>query len=226
MVGPPGSGKSTLIRALLPGVEVDPSEARPYRLYEAHGLRVVEVCGKPEALGMMVIRRPPWELAAGLLLVDGTREQRVDGRAVALVAQAPRRALVLTKLDAADPGRVEAAKGLAGRLNFEFFAVSALKGLGMDELKRWLLGAAGVPAAPPTPAPLPAVDVIPVPAPGALDAGWLSELERRVLSLCDGRRSVAEIARVLGLPYGVVKGLVDELHARRLIRDLRVTVLR
>lgn len=227
VVGAKGSGKSTLIKALFPELAVEPGEARPYRLYElGGGLHVAEVCGSPDALGALLLSKPAWKLLAALVLVDGAAEPRVDGRALALASGAPARALVLTKADAAPPERVEEAKALAARVGFEFFAVSAAKGIGVGELRRWLAGA--LPAAPAARA-LPAqrfrFDVIPVPAPGALEAGGLGGEELEVLKLCDGRRSAGEIARALGLPYGRVRGILDELRMRGYLQALLVGVV-
>jgi len=227
VVGAKGSGKSTLIKALFPELAVEPGEARPYRLYElGGGLHVAEVCGSPDALGALLLSRPAWKLLAALVLVDGAAEPRVDGRALALASGAPARALVLTKADAAPPELVEETKALAARVGFEFFAVSAAKGIGVGELRRWLAGALpAAPAARTLPAQRFRFDVIPVPAPGALEAGGLGGEELEVLKLCDGRRSAGEIARALGLPYGMVRGILDELRMRGYLQALLVGVV-
>ena len=227
VVGAKGSGKSTLIKALFPELAVEPGEARPYRLYElGGGLHVAEVCGSPNALGALLLSRPAWKLLAALVLVDGAAEPRVDGRALALASGAPARALVLTKADAAPPELVEETKALAARVGFEFFAVSAAKGIGVGELRRWLAGALpAAPAARTLPAQRFRFDVIPVPAPGALEAGGLGGEELEVLKLCDGRRSAGEIARALGLPYGMVRGILDELRMRGYLQALLAGVV-
>lgn len=227
VVGAKGSGKSTLIKALFPELAVEPGEARPYRLYElGGGLHVAEVCGSPDALGALLLSRPAWKLLAALVLVDGAAEPRVDGRALALASGAPARALVLTKADAAPPELVEETKALAARVGFEFFAVSAAKGIGVGELRRWLAGALpAAPAARTLPAQRFRFDVIPVPAPGALEAGGLGGEELEVLKLCDGRRSAGEIARALGLPYGMVRGILDELRMRGYLQALLAGVV-
>jgi len=227
VVGAKGSGKSTLIKALFPELAVEPGEARPYRLYElGGGLHVAEVCGSPDALGALLLSKPAWKLLAALVLVDGAAEPRVDGRALALASGAPARALVLTKADAAPPERVEETKALAARVGFEFFAVSAAKGIGVGELRRWLAGALpAAPAARTLPAQRFRFDVIPVPAPGALEAGGLGGEELEVLKLCDGRRSAGEIARALGLPYGRVRGILDELRMRGYLQALLAGVV-
>lgn len=227
VVGAKGSGKSTLIKALFPELAVEAGEARPYRLYElGGGLHVAEVCGSPDALGALLLSRLAWKPLASLVLVDGAADLRVDGRALALASGAPSRALVLTKVDAAPPERVEAAKALAARVGFQFFAVSAAKGVGVEELRKWLERAlpAALAARPPSVRRF-RFDVIPVPAPGALEAGGLSGEELEVLKLCDGRRSAWEIAQALGLPYGRVRGVIGGLRMRGYVQALLVGVV-
>jgi predicted ArsR family transcriptional regulator len=46
-----------------------------------------------------------------------------------------------------------------------------------------------------------------------------------VLKLCDGRRSAGEIARALGLPYGMVRGILDELRMRGYLQALLAGVV-
>ncbi|MEM0226989.1 MAG: hypothetical protein QXF46_08965 [Thermofilaceae archaeon] len=226
VTGSRGSGKSTLIKALFPELDVDFSEVKLYRVYElASGLQVAEICGKPEALSELVLSRPSWQLYAGIVVVDGAQPSRVDGRALALVAGAPRRALVMSKADVAPRERTSELKTLAQRFKFEFFPVSAAKGEGIGELKAWLLGIEAprraveeaARAAPP-------FDVVPVPAPVAAMGVELSEDEKLVLKLCDGKRGVGEIARELGIPYGRVRMIVDRLYWKRYIRELRLKV--
>lgn len=172
VVGAKGSGKTTLIKALFPGLEADFSEKKPYRLYELPGgLYVAEVCGSPDSLGSLLLSKPAWRLRAGLVLVDGASGVRADGRALALAAGAPLRAIVLTKADVSPPERIEEARALAARVGFEFFAVSATKNVGIDKLRGWLAGT--VPVVQPTARPQGRhfrVDVIPIPLPGALDS--------------------------------------------------------
>ncbi len=227
VVGAKGSGKTTLIKALFPGLEADFSEKKPYRLYELPGgLYVAEVCGSPDSLGSLLLSKPAWRLRAGLVLVDGASGVRADGRALALAAGAPLRAIVLTKADVSPPERIEEARALAARVGFEFFAVSATKNVGIDKLRGWLAGT--VPVVQPTARPQGRhfrVDVIPIPLPGALDAGGLSGEEAEVMKLCDGRRSAGEIALALGMPYGKVRGIISVLRMRGYVQALLVGVV-
>lgn len=217
VTGCQGSGKSSLIKALFPSLEVDFSEVESFRLYELHeSLSVAEVSGKPDALSALLLSELPWRLEAGIALVDGARMLRVDGRALALAAKAPRKSLVLTKADAAPRQLSGEVRRLASRFGFEFFEVSATRGLGVRELRAWLLELRPHKA----PAGALMIDVVPVPTPGAVGAGGLSEEERRILELCDGRRSVGEIAAELGSTYGAVRRVIDLLYARGYIRDL------
>lgn len=225
VVGAKGSGKTTLLKALFPSLEVDFEERRPYRLYELPGsLYAAEVCASPDCLSSLLLSRPAWRLRAGLVLVDGAAEVRVDGRALALASSAPLRALVLTKADAIPPERVEEARALAARFGFEFFAVSAAKNVGVDELRRWLSSALPTGFAARLPRRL-RVDVIPVPLPGALEAGGLSGEEVEVLKLCDGRRSASEIALLLGMPYGKVRGILCGLRMRGYVQAMLIGVI-
>lgn len=227
IVGAKGSGKTTLIKALFPGLEVDFSEKKPYRLYELPGgLHVAEVCGSPDSLGSLILSKPAWRLRAGLVLVDGATGVRADGRALALAAGAPLRAIVLTKADVSPPEHIEEARTLAARVGFEFFAVSTTKNLGIEKLRGWLAGT--IPAVKPAAQPQWRhfrVDVIPIPLPGALDLGGLSGEEAEVMKLCDGRRSAGEIALALGMPYGKVRGVISALRMRGYVQALLIGVV-
>ena len=223
VAGPPGSGKSTLIKALFPELDVDLSEPSPYRLYELpEGRFLAEVCTKPTVLSGLLLRRPSWRLEAGLLLVDGTREPRVDGRALAFIAEAPRRAIVLTKADEAPLERVGQVRQLASRFRLEFFAVAAARGVGVDELRSWLFGAQPPSREAGAKAPPLIIDAVPVPAPGALEDSSLSEEERELLKLCDGRRSLREIAEAVKLPYGSVRKRIDNLFIKGYIMGFKI----
>jgi len=136
------------------------------------------------------------------------------------------RAIVLTKADVSPPEHIEEARTLAARVGFEFFAVSTTKNLGIEKLRGWLAGT--IPAVKPAAQPQWRhfrVDVIPIPLPGALDLGGLSGEEAEVMKLCDGRRSVGEIALALGMPYGKVRGVISALRMRGYVQALLIGVV-
>jgi len=217
VVGPPGSGKSTLIRSLFPGIP-PPSQLGPLQVYEvAEGLCVAEARAPSDAV---LLAGPGWRLEACVVLIDGGSAQ-ADLRALALAAAAPRRALVLSKADVATDRARGEARALASRFRLELFEVSALRGTGVGELRSWLLGA---PRAEPRAAPGLAVDLVPLPQPEPPSAEGLSEVERRILALCDGRRSLLELAEALGIPYGEARRAVDRLYAMGYLGGFSVKV--
>lgn len=229
ITGAKGSGKSTLIKTLFPHLDVDFSEVAPYKAYDlSEELVVAEVCCTPETLNKLLFKRFPWKLHAGLILVDGSRDLRVDGRSAALISDAPLRALVLTKAEDAVSSRVEAAKALATRLKFEYFSVSSFQNTGIDELREWVLTGRRPPPKPKIFESIQlvlAIDLVPVLAAGQLDKEVLSEHERNVLKLCDGKRGILDIAKELGLHPGRVRSVVDGFLVKGYLKDLRPKVI-
>lgn len=240
IAGPKGSGKSTLIKALFPELPVRFTEPFLYRVCKiSEDFCVVEVQAKDEALRVL-LAAPPWRISVGIMLVDAAQWAPVNQLMLKLVALAPARALVLNKADQATSDMVREVQREAERLGMEFFLVSAVTGQGLEELRKWIETGerprAELPA-PTTPPPLPAtapafppppqrapvpVDVIPVPGRREPKEGELSEEELVFLRMCDGRRSLSEIASLLGLSYGKAKGIADKLYATRYLGELRV----
>jgi len=232
VTGPKGSGKSTLIKALFPELPVRFTEPPIYRIYEAsQAMRVVEVPGRADAVRLL-LAAPPWKVSVGLLLVDGSQQPRADLDLLPLVLAAPQRALVLTKLDLASSESVKLARAEAQKIDLDFFAVSAVTGQGIPELLGWITtGAKPKPPEAPQPkveekiAPMFLADVIPVPSPRPPARATLSPEEEAVLKACDGRKSITEIARELGVSPAAVKGAVDKLFSKGFIKELKPKVV-
>ncbi|HDM92733.1 MAG TPA: DUF742 domain-containing protein [Candidatus Korarchaeota archaeon] len=64
---------------------------------------------------------------------------------------------------------------------------------------------------------------IPSKSPPSLDA--LERDEWRVFALCDGRRTAAEIASILGMPEGMVRLILESLRVRGYLSDILVEVV-
>lgn len=232
VAGPKGSGKSTLIKALFPELPVRFTEPPIYRVYEAgREVKVVEVPGRADAVRLL-LAAPPWKISVGLLLVDGSQQPKADPNLLPLVLAAPQKALVLAKLDLASLENVERARAEAHRLDLDFFAVSAATGQGIPELLEWIMtGARPKPSEAPPPKAeervpaLPVVDVVPVPTPKPPARATLTPEEEVVLKACDGRRSITEIARELGVSPATVKSVVDKLFSKGFIKELKPKVV-
>ncbi len=65
---------------------------------------------------------------------------------------------------------------------------------------------------------------VPVPGGGRPDISALSEQEWRFLALCDGERTIREIAALLGIPVGRARIMAERLRAGGYLKEVRVGV--
>jgi hypothetical protein len=159
-----------------------------------------------------------WNINVGLLVVDSSRplEGVAEPRFLAVIERAEKKALVANKVDeqgsqVAELGKFALEKGL------EFFGVSTKTGVGIEELKKWITTGEKIvktmptPVPPPVPKPPLPIDLVPVVAKKTPDKSRLTQEELEVLELCDGKRSISEIAMKTGKSYGEIKKIVDKL---------------
>jgi len=225
--GSKGSGKSSLIKALFPELDVRFDEPPYYRDYMlAGGLAVREIAGRKDTLEIITTVASRWNISVGLLVADSLRpiESIAEPLFLAVIGGAERKTLVANKIDEPQ-SRVQDLEKLASERGLEFFAVSSRTGEGVEDLKTWILtGERRVKPKPLQPTilrpPYP-VDLIPVVARKIPDKSRLTQEELEIFELCDGKRSMSEIALRTGRSYGDVKKIIDLLMAKGFIDTLK-----
>jgi len=99
--------------------------------------------------------------------------------------------------------------------------------VGIEELKKWITTGEKIgktmpkPVPPPVPKPPLPIDLVPVVAKKTPDKSRLTQEELEVLELCDGKRSISEIAFKTGKSYGDVKKIIDSLMVKGFIETLK-----
>ncbi|ABL78599.1 GTPase domain-containing protein [Thermofilum pendens] len=229
--GAKGSGKSSLIKALFPELDVRFDEPSYYRDYPLSGGVVVrEVAGRHESLDVVSTIAGRWRISVGVLVADASQpfQRALEPKALVVVENAERKCLVAAKADSPYGDTVARLKGFAGERGFEFFAASVKDPGSIEELRLWVLEGrrpeVRKPEQPRAVAPPVPVDLVPVPAPKAPGKGALSEEELAVFELCDGKRGLAEIARITGKSYGEVKRIADSLMTKGFIAGFKTRV--
>lgn len=227
--GPKGAGKSSLIKSLFPELDVrfeEPSYYRDYML--TGGLAVREVAGRRDAIEVIMAAIAKWNINVGLLVVDSSRplEGVAEPRFLAVIERAEKKALVANKVDEQGSQVAELEK-FALEKGLEFFGVSTKTGLGIEELKKWIITGEKIvktmpkPVPPPVPKPPLPIDLVPVVAKKTPDKSRLTQEELEVLELCDGKRSISEIAMKTGKSYGEIKKMIDKLMSLGFLETLK-----
>jgi DNA-binding CsgD family transcriptional regulator len=230
-LGLKGSGKSSLIAALFPDLEVnfkEPEYYRDYMISEWHYIR--EVSGKEETVRLLLPATSKWRVEKAVVVFDLSRRESLSWAMGTMSLLEWRFLLVGNKSDL--PEReisLSEASSLAERRGARLFIVSALTGDGVEGLKRALIGE--IPPeevrVPPTPVPAPALrrDYLPIPLEHSPSTDGLSDVELRLLELIDGKRTALELSKELGVELRVVQIYLKRLHAKGKIKDLRLVVM-
>jgi len=229
-LGLKGSGKSSLISALFPDLEVNFEEPEYYRDYmvgEWHYIR--EVSGKDETIRLLLPATSKWRVERAVMVFDLSRKESFSWAMRTMPLLGWRFLLVGNKSDL--PERMislSEASSLAEREGAKLFIVSALTGDGVEELKRALMGEIPLEevSVPPTPVPAPALrrDYLPIPLDHSPSTDGLSEIEIKLLGLIDGKKTAFELSQELGTEIRTIQIYLKRLQAKGKIKDLKLVV--
>jgi len=229
-LGLKGSGKSSLISALFPDLEVNFEEPEYYRDYmvgEWHYIR--EVSGKEETIRLLLPATSKWRVERAVMVFDLSRKESFSWAIGTMPLLGWRFLLVGNKSDL--PERMislSEASSLAEREGAKLFIVSALTGDGVEELKRALMGEIPLEevSVPPTPVPAPALrrDYLPIPLDHSPSTDGLSEIEIKLLGLIDGKKTAFELSQELGTEIRTIQIYLKRLQAKGKIKDLKLVV--
>lgn len=238
-VGPKGAGKSSLIKSLYPDLDVafeEPAYYRDYKVGERMYIR--EVAGRREAVEFLQPMKRLWRPEAGIIVIDGSKPDlpTVGRKLLSLVSGSRRMALVLNKRDMAPEETLRRAEKEARTIGAAFFSTSCVTGSGVNELKSWIespMVSAGLPRAPRR-------RIVPIPGPSLPERGakaltefelrqvlrdeGLDDLDRRILALVDGSRTVSEISNMAGLSRYETMLRLKRLAVKGYIKELKILV--
>ncbi len=236
-LGPKDSGKSSLIKAVFPELDVIESEPTYFRNYRYESFTIREVSGRMEVVDFLRSASVLWDIDTAIIVADASNldSLREAYRMSPLVANSRRKALVLNKIDQAAEGAVKEGRKYAERLGCEYFPASCRTGEGISSLSSWIRGVKVV--APPKPRR----EIIPIPGAGIpklderlytdyelkvlMPGKDLDDLDRRILSLVDGERTAREIADTIGLTYHEMLARLRRLRAKGYIKDIKHRIL-
>ncbi|GEM_PF-1331840 len=238
--GDKGVGKTTLIKALFPKVEVDYSEPSFFRDYEVGGgVYAREVRGDPSVIEVLTHSVKAWRIRTALLVFDLSNRSSVFnlGRWHSLIPTGVKTVLVGNKADLAERNiSDEEVDTISRRIGARYFIVSAKTGKGVDELARELAipvekeavrkvvgKEVGKKAQPPAPRVI-RKDYLPIPHDFKPSLDGLSDIEIKILELVDGSRKASEIAEILNLDAHSLLIFLKRLHAKGKIKDLQVLI--
>jgi len=241
--GMKGSGKSSLIAALFPGLQVDYKEPEYYKDYMVENrLYIREMSGKDETIRILLPAMSKWRVGRAIAVFDFSKKESLFwiDRIMPLVNW--NFLLIGNKSDISEKEvSLEEASSLAESRGTKLFIVSTLTGEGIEELKRELLGEAPVESVTPfeevtapkedstpqqitVPTLVPRKDYLPIPFKIPPDTEGLSEIEIQLFELIDGKRTAFELAEELGLDLRTVQIYLKKFHAEGRIKDLKLVV--
>ncbi len=237
-IGPKGSGKSSLMKALIPSLNVDFEEARYYRDYKVgDNLYFREVEGKMDAIDIVRLTFPRWNVKALVVVADSSRPDTVS-KAYGMVITLGRTeniAFVLNKTDLETEEARQLAVEVSSKLGATLFEVSCKDGAGIGKLRSWL-GLEEIAVISERAAEARGGRIVPIPLPdipreeGELRK-YLDEKKIKVddtdialLLLVDGERTVDEIAETMGLKKFNALVRLKRLTSLGLIKELAITI--
>ena len=161
-LGSKGSGKSSLIKALFPQLEVDYSEPRFYRDYfVGEGRYVRELSGSEETIRFLLPAMSKWRVSKAVVVLDLSKKESLSWAVGTMPLLGWEYLLVGNKADLPElEVKVEDVRSLAERRGAKLFVVSALTGEGTEVLRRVLVGEIPLEEVPKPPAP-PRVERVP-----------------------------------------------------------------
>ncbi len=225
-----GSGKSSLIAALFPSLEVsykEPEFYKDYMIEEEFYIR--EVSGKEETIRIILPAMSKWKVERAVMVFDFSKKESLSWVIGTIPLLKWKFLLVGNKADL--PERevsLEEASSLAEREGTRLFIVSALTGDGVEGLRKVLMGEAPLEEIPAPPVPAPALasrsDYLPIPLEISPPTEGLNEVELKLLELIDGKKTASELSNKLGVNLRVVYIYLKRLHAKRKIKDLKLVV--
>ena len=237
-VGPKGSGKSSLMKALVPNLNVKFEEARYYRDYKVDdNLYFREVGGKMDAIDIVRLTFPRWNVKALVVVADSSRPDTVS-EAYGIVTALGITGNIAFVLNKADLGAEEArqlAVEVSSRLRATLFEVSCKDGAGIGKLRSWL-GLEEIAVISERAAEARGGRIVPIPLPdipreeGELRK-YLDEKKIKVddtditlLLLVDGEHTVDEIAETMSLKKFDTLVRLKRLASLGLIKELAITI--
>ena len=230
-VGDKGVGKSSLIKALFPEVEVDYSEPRFFRDYEVgENLYAREVRGEPEIVDILVHSAKMWGIEKALLIFDLSNSDTLSNmnKWYSLIPPGVDILLIGNKSDLERRISEEELNILSRSFNTEILIVSAKTGEGLRGLAEKL----AVPFKREIRKEIVErvekktvhMDYLPLPLDVRPSLDGLSDIEIKILKLVDGTKGAREIAEILNLEPYMLLVFLKRLHAKGKIKDLQVII--
>lgn len=230
-VGDKGVGKSSLIKALFPEVEVDYSEPHFFRDYEVgEDLYAREVRGEPEIVDILVHSAKMWGIEKALLIFDLSNSDTLSNmdKWYSLIPPGVDILLIGNKSDLERRISEEELNILSRSFNTEILIVSAKTGEGLRGLAEKL----AVPFKREIRKEIVErvekktvhMDYLPIPLDVRPSLDGLSDIEIKILKLVDGTKGAREIAEILNLEPHMLLVFLKRLHAKGKIKDLQVII--
>ncbi len=230
-VGDKGVGKSSLIKALFPEVEVDYSEPRFFRDYKVEeNLYAREIRGEPEIVDVLVHSAKMWRIEKAFLIFDLSNPDTLSNvnKWYSLIPPGVDILLIGNKSDLERKVSEEELNILSRSFNTEILVVSAKTGDGIKELTEKL----AIPvkrevreeAVKRVEEEAIHIDYLPIPLDVRPSLEGLSEIEIEILKLVDGAKGAREIAKILNLEPHTLLIFLKRLHAKGKIKDLQVII--
>lgn len=218
-----GSGKSSIISALFPELEVNFEEPEYYRDYVVGEWGYIrEVSGKEETIRLLLPATSKWKVERAVMIFDLSRRESFSWAMVTMPLLGWKFLLVGNKSDLPDRMvSLSEASSLAEREGTKLFIVSALTGYGVEELKRALMGEIPLEE---VPTPTLRRDYLPIPLEHPPSTDGLNEIEIKLLELIDGKKTAFELSQELGADIRTVQIYLKRLQAKGRIRSLKLVV--
>lgn len=242
IVGPKGSGKTTLIGKLFGIKDLDFKEPAYYKDYFLDEKRIVrEIAGKREVVNFLQIVAKLWNIEKMIIVGNASKPGEIpESFDMASFFTATSKCFALNKMDIGNENAREIARTVCEERGIPLFVVSCETGEGIEDLVSWISGRGISRKGFVEKTILPRKMVIPIPS-GKIPLNingstpieelrrrmpepTLDDVERRILALIDGRKSISEISQLLKMSRFETAVKVRKLKDKGYIKELKIVV--
>ncbi len=246
--GSKDSGKTTLIGKIFNIDELSFEEPTYYKDYILNEKTVVrEIAGRIEVMNILHLVTRLWNIDRVVIVADASKISTIyESLDMSTIFNAEKRCLALNKIDIADKEALPIARELAKDRNIEVFPVSCKTGQGIRNLALWLQGKEIIPETKSFQETLQRrtshrKDIIPYPSGKIplnihpdmsidelrklLPQRELNDIDRQILSLVDGKKTISQISKILKLSKFEIAVRIRKLKNKGYIRELKIVIV-
>ena len=235
--GSKDSGKTTLIGKIFNIEKLSFEEPTYYKDYIIDHENVIrEIAGRREVVNILRMVTRLWNIDRVIVVADASRVSTIyESLEMSSIFNSDKKCLVLNKIDEADEKSISVAEQITKNRNIRLFMVSCKTGEGLKNLSLWIQEETII-----AHKAQHTKDIVPVPSAkiplnirpdmsieelrDILPQNELDDIDRQILSLIDGKRTVSNICKILSLSKFETAVRIRKLKNKGYIKELKIVI--